>query len=307
MIGSCTDELIGMVHTATWGSADLRRAGKVMTRAGTGGAGRLDHVNLRKEGQIARATSSYEVGGWVDMHQTTKDGLMYVTTPNRMYIVRDDFSGSLGAWEARVTGPQDMDCSIVVHLTGKRYQVMTSGNMTCYSPEGVGRLQWNRAGDTFRLFRGEPSCSTRCLSVGPRGFKVDLRTLDTIPTVHPAMLREVSTFQGAPNPLDINTDKQTFNRLHDIIQKDVKENKDMLTDMHDKDDKEDTWQIDNWKIGLGGTLTLATTAACAALLFCLLRRGATCCRPDRPPPQVNVPLSVNVLGIEEKLYKRLGS
>ena len=106
MIGSCTDELTGMVHTATWGSADLRRAGKVMTRAGTGGAGRLDHVNLRKEGQIARATSSYEVGGWVDMHQTTKDGLMYVTTPNRMYIVRDDFSGSLGAWEARVTGPQ---------------------------------------------------------------------------------------------------------------------------------------------------------------------------------------------------------
>ena len=156
--------------------------------------------------------------------------------------------------------------------------------MTCYSPEGVGRLQWNRAGDTFRLFRGEPSCSTRCLSVGPRGFKVDLRTLDTIPTVHPAMLREVSTFQGAPNPLDINTDKQTFNRLHDIIQKDVKENKEMLTDMHDKDDKEDTWQIDNWKIGLGGTLTLATTAACAALLFCLLRRGATCCRPDHPPP-----------------------
>ena len=88
------------------------------------------------------------------MHQTTKDGLMYVTTPNRMYIVRDDFSGSLGAWEARVTGPQDTEFSMVVHLTGKRYQVVTSGNMTCYSPEGVGRLQWNRVGDTFRLFRG---------------------------------------------------------------------------------------------------------------------------------------------------------
>ena len=77
--------------------------------------------------------------------------------------------------------------------------------------------------------------------------------------------------------------------------------------MHDKDDKEDTWQIDNWKIGLGGTLTLATTAACAALLFCLLRRGATCCRPDRPPPQVNVPLSVNLQGIEKKNYVKSGS
>ena len=66
---------------------------------------------------------------------------MYITTPNRMYIVRDDFSGSLGAWEARVTGPQDTECSMVVHLTGKRYQVVTSGNMTCYSPDGMGRLQ----------------------------------------------------------------------------------------------------------------------------------------------------------------------
>ena len=37
MISSCTDELTGMVHTATWGSADLKRAGRVMTRAGTGG------------------------------------------------------------------------------------------------------------------------------------------------------------------------------------------------------------------------------------------------------------------------------
>ena len=76
LINSCTDELTGMVHTAIWGSADLRRAGKVMTRAGTGGAGILDHVNLRKEGQIARATSSYEVGGRIDTHQITKDGLM---------------------------------------------------------------------------------------------------------------------------------------------------------------------------------------------------------------------------------------
>ena len=120
MINSCTDELTGMVHTATWGSADLKRAGRVMTRAGTGGAGRLDHVNIRKEGQLARATSSYEVGGRVDTHQITKEGLMYITTPNRMYIVRDNFSGSLGVWEARVTGPQDTECSMVVHLTGKR-------------------------------------------------------------------------------------------------------------------------------------------------------------------------------------------
>ena len=120
MINSCTDELTGMVHTATWGSADLKRAGRVMTRVGTGGAGRLDHVNIRKEGQLARATSSYEVGGRVDTHQIAKDGLMYITTPNRMCIVRNDFSGSLGVWEARVTGQQDTDCSMVVHLTGKR-------------------------------------------------------------------------------------------------------------------------------------------------------------------------------------------
>ena len=45
---------------------------------------------------------------------------MYITTPNRMYIVRNDFSGSLGVWEARVTGQQDTDCSMVVHLTSKR-------------------------------------------------------------------------------------------------------------------------------------------------------------------------------------------
>ena len=125
--------------------------------------------------------------------------------------------------------------------------------MTCYSPDGVGWPLWNWAGDTFRLDQWEPSCSTRCLTVGPRGFKVDLQTLDPIPTVHPAMLREVSSLQDAPNPLDINNDRQTFNRLHDIIQKDVKENKDMLTDMHDNDDKDDSWQLDNWKIGLGGT------------------------------------------------------
>ena len=136
---------------------------------------------------------------------------MYITTPNRMYIVRDNFSGSLGVWEARVTGPQDTECSMVVHLTGKRYQVVTSGNMTCNSPDGVGRPLRNQAGDTFRLDRWEPSCSTRCLSVGPRGFKVDLQTLDPIPTVHPAMLREVSSLQDAPNPLDINNDRQTFN------------------------------------------------------------------------------------------------
>ena len=64
------------------------------------------------------------------------------------------------------------------------------------------------------------------------------------------MLREVSAFQDAPNPLDINTDRQTFNRLHDIIQKDVKENKDMH--MHNNDENNgDTWQIEQWKIGLG--------------------------------------------------------
>ena len=67
MINSCTDELTGMVHTATWGSADLKRAGRVMTRVGTGGASQLDQVNIRKEGHVARATSSYEVGGgrWI--------------------------------------------------------------------------------------------------------------------------------------------------------------------------------------------------------------------------------------------------
>ena len=64
----------------------------------------------------------------MDTHRVIKDGLMYITTPKRMYIVRDDFSASLGVWEARVTGPQDTDCSMVVHLTGKRYQVVTSGN-----------------------------------------------------------------------------------------------------------------------------------------------------------------------------------
>ena len=214
------------------------------------------------------------------MHQITKDGLMYITTPNRMYIVRDDFSASLGVWEARVTGPQNTDCSMVVHLTGKRYHVMTSGNMTCSSPDGSGHFRWNRARDTFRLDQWGPSCYTRCLSVGHRGFKIDLRTLYPIPTVHPAMLREVITFQGAPNPLDINTDRQTFNILNDIIQKDVKENKDMLTDMHNNDEnKDNNWQIEQWKIGLGGTLMFATIAGCAASLFCLLRRGATCCRP----------------------------
>ena len=202
----------------------------------------------------------------MDTHQIVKDGLMYITTPNRMYIVRDDFLASLGVWEARVMGLQDTDCSMVVHLTGKRYQVVTPGNMTCYSPDKVGRFRWNRAGDTFSLDKWEPSCSTRCLSVGPRGFKIDLRTLDPIPTVHPAMLREVSAFQGAPNPLDINTDRQTFNRLHDIIQKDVKENKDMLTDMHNNDENNgNTLQIEHWKIGLGGILLFATIAACTVL------------------------------------------
>ena len=60
------------------------------------------------------------MGGRVDTHQIAKDGLMYITTPNRMCIVRNDFSGSLGVWEARVTGQQDTDCSMVVHLTSKR-------------------------------------------------------------------------------------------------------------------------------------------------------------------------------------------
>ena len=78
-------------------------------------------MNIRKKGHVARATSSYEVGGRVDTHQIVKDGLMYITTPNRMYIVRDDFLALLGVWEARVTGPQDTECSKVVHLTGKRY------------------------------------------------------------------------------------------------------------------------------------------------------------------------------------------
>ena len=71
---------------------------------------------------------------------------MYLTTPNRMYIVRADFpaSESLGVWEARVTGPQDQDCSLIVHLAGGRYQAMTKGDMTCYTAEGhVEMIQHN--------------------------------------------------------------------------------------------------------------------------------------------------------------------
>ena len=298
MINCCIDELIDIVNTATWGQSDRRRAGQVMTRAGTGGAGRLEHVNIRTEGHMARATVSYEVGEVVRAQRVTKGDLMYLTTPNRMYIVRADFptSESLGVWEARVTGPQDQDCSLIVHLAGSRYQAMTKGDMTCYTAEGHGISHLNQAYQQFSLGGEEKSCSTRCLSVGPRGFKTEVRTLDPVPNIHPAMLRTVGELKGSPNPLDLNKDRLTYNRLHDIIQKDVKENKDMLADMKDKDN-DDIWKIDHWNIGLGGILSLIVLSAIAASLFLLVRRGATCCQPGWTAPPANLHHMENAQGI----------
>ena len=63
-------------------------------------------------------------------------------------------SARLGVWEARITGPQDQDCSIVLHMTGSRYRVMTPRNMTCYSAEGASYSRTNQGGDTFRLGGG---------------------------------------------------------------------------------------------------------------------------------------------------------
>ena len=76
MINQCIDELTGMVHTATWGETDLKWAGRVMTRAGNGGAGRLEHVSLRQEGQTVRATTCFEVGKVVKVELVTKGKLM---------------------------------------------------------------------------------------------------------------------------------------------------------------------------------------------------------------------------------------
>ena len=159
-------------------------------------------------------------------------------------------------------------------MTGSRYRVMTPGNMTCYSAEGASYSRTNQGGDPFRLGGGEQSCSTRCLSVGPRGFRTDLRKLDPVPAVHPAMLRVISTLEGAPNPTDLNTDRQTYNRLHDILQKDVSENKDILNNLNNKKD-EDIGTINHWNMRLS-VLVLVPISASAVALFFMHRKGASC-------------------------------
>ena len=88
------------------------------------------------------------------------------------------------------------------------------------------------------------------------------------------MLRVISTLEGAPNPTDLNTDRQTYNRLHDILQKDVRENKDILNNLNNKKD-EDIGTINHWNMGLS-VLVLVPISASAVALFFMHRKGASC-------------------------------
>ena len=117
------------------------------------------------------------------------------------------------------------------------------------------------------------------MTSGPKGIRTDTRVLDPLPSAHPALLRGISTFEGVPYPLDQNKDKAEHDRVPPLLDRDIRENKDMLVGWTE-DKEQETMVHYGWIIGAAGAVTVLVSAT--ALYLWRVNRRST--RLDYPPP-----------------------
>ena len=100
----CKEEIIGITNALYAGQSDQKRTLKIMSRAGMGGSAKVEHIETKLVKELVQSTVAFEVGGKVGAQYVIKDGIMYLTTPNRMYMLRYDFpmGGLIGLKESRV-------------------------------------------------------------------------------------------------------------------------------------------------------------------------------------------------------------
>ena len=100
----CKEEILGITNALYAGQSDQTRTLKIMSRAGMGGSAKVEHIETKLVKELVQSTVAFEVGGKVGAQYVIKDGIMYLTTPNRMYMLRYDFpmGGLIGLKESRV-------------------------------------------------------------------------------------------------------------------------------------------------------------------------------------------------------------
>jgi hypothetical protein len=283
MLTETTNCLIDMIATAHAGKASPREAVRVMAAAGEYGMGAINHLKIEedREGNIVHHMY-YDMGERVSATVAFLNGSYLISSSRGAYLM--GFGYRLGdpitMADIRLTGTVGGEGPRLHRVGIGMYVVDKEGDLEC-------NMVWSDAARVLRLGKEKliridetESCKGKGIGFGPKIYAEEKRSLGSIPSPHPTLLRKMVFMNGeVPHFADLG--KIEASKETEELRKHILETRQMIGEI------EAEKGVDNLhteSMITSGVALMIAIGLLVTLCICVMRfKVVECCGRKRSP------------------------
>ena len=207
---------------------------QILENIGISGLTNMKLIDIRSRNDTVTVQFQTVVGDKVTGTMVHRKKVAILTSPDRMYLVRTDFTlgNPIGIREVRMTGPISSDCGQLVNVVGNRYMTVTGGELVCTNSvtKKISIMTFNSS-ETILLTEQE-ECHNDCINIGR--YRREERTLDTKPVRLKGLKRE-QLVAGQTSALEMHKLRTIQDRINELTRREMLENKQMMEQLGEQE------------------------------------------------------------------------